>query len=96
MWKNTVCIITGAALRRDMTRVIQSFSVPDGSVAHAKLKQWKENNANISAIIQMLIEEEQTEAQVQALKKKIMHLKQLTKDGKRMNKQQWDEIFWAW
>lgn len=79
-----------------MTRIVQSFSVPDGSVAHAKLKQWKEMDANISAIIQMLIEEEQTEAQVQAMMKKIMRLKELTKDGKRMNKQQWDEIFWAW
>lgn len=94
--ENTVCIITGGAFRRDMTRIVQSFSVPDGSVAHAKLKQWKEMDANISAIIQMLIEEEQTEAQVQAMMKKIMRLKELTKDGKRMNKQQWDEIFWAW
>ena len=79
-----------------MTRIIQSFSVPDGSVAHAKLKQWKEEGANISAIIQMMIEGEDHTAVIRARDLKILKLKDLTNDGKRLTKQQHDEIFFAW
>ena len=39
-----------------MTRVVQSFSVPDESEAHDVLKAWKSEGANISSKIQMLIE----------------------------------------
>jgi YrbI family 3-deoxy-D-manno-octulosonate 8-phosphate phosphatase len=39
-----------------VTRIIQSFSVPDGSPAHLSLKRWKAEGANISARLQMLIE----------------------------------------
>ena len=39
-----------------MTRIIQSFSIPDGSTAHHRLSEWKREGANISAIIQMLLE----------------------------------------
>ena len=39
-----------------MTRIIQSISVPDGSIAHQRLKQWREEGANVSANIQMLLE----------------------------------------
>jgi len=79
-----------------MTRIVQSFSVPDGSVAHAKLKEWKEDGANISAIIQLLIEEENTQAHLNAMKKKIMRLRDLTKNGSRMTKEEWENEFWAW
>lgn len=79
-----------------MTRVVQSFSVPDGSVAHAKLKEWKEQGSNVSTIIQMLIEEENTQAHLDAMKKKIMRLRDLTKNGSRMTKQQWEHEFWMW
>jgi len=41
-----------------MTRIIQSFSVPDGSTAHHRLSEWKKEGANISANIQMLLESE--------------------------------------
>ena len=79
-----------------MTRVVQSFSVPDGSVAHAKLKQWKEEGSNVSTIIQMLIEGENTQAHLKAMQNKIRRLRDLTKDGKRMSKEEWEQIFWAW
>lgn len=79
-----------------MTRVVQSFSVPDGSVAHAKLKEWKAQGSNVSTIIQMLIEEENTQAHLDAMKRKIRHLRDLTKNGSRMTKQQWEEEFWMW
>ena len=91
-----MCIITGGAFGTDMTRVVQSFSVPDGSVAHAKLKEWKAQGSNVSTIIQMLIEEENTQAHLDAMKKKIMRLRDLTKNGSRMTKQQWEEEFWMW
>ena len=42
-----------------MTRIVQSFSVPDGSAAHLRLNEWKRDGANISAMIQMLIESEE-------------------------------------
>ena len=79
-----------------MTRVIQSFSVPDGSVAHAKLKQWKEDGANISAIIQMLIEGEDHTAIIRARDKKILQLRDLTDNGNSLTKQEHDDIFFAW
>ena len=79
-----------------MTRIIQSFSVPDGSVAHAKLKQWKEDGANISAVIQMLIEGEDHTAIIRARAKKILKLRDMTNDGKRLTKQEHDDIFFAW
>lgn len=79
-----------------MTRVVQSFSVPDGSIAHAKLKEWKAQGSNVSTIIQMLIEEENTQAHLDALKRKIMHLAESTKNGRRMTKQEWEREFWMW
>jgi len=39
-----------------MTRIVQSFSVPDGSSAHHLLNEWKSEGTNISANLQMLIE----------------------------------------
>ncbi len=39
-----------------MTRIVQSFSVPDGSSAHHLLNEWKSEGFNISAKIQKLIE----------------------------------------
>ena len=65
-------------------------------MAHAKLKEWKEDGANISAIIQLLIEEENTQAHLNAMKKKIMRLRDLTKNGSRMTKEEWENEFWAW
>lgn len=43
-----------------MPRVVQSFSVPDGSLAHHRLKAWKAEGANISARLQMLIEDSES------------------------------------
>lgn len=79
-----------------MTRVVQSFSVPDGSIAHAKLKEWKAQGSNVSTIIQLLIEEENTQAHLDAMKKKIIRLRDITKNGARMNKQEWEHEFWMW
>lgn len=39
-----------------MPRVVQSFSLPDGSEAHELLKEWNSQGINISTRIQMLIE----------------------------------------
>ena len=39
-----------------MTRVVQSFSIPDGSKAHQILIDWKSEGHNISANLQLLIE----------------------------------------
>lgn len=78
-----------------MTRIVQSFSVPDGSVAHAKLKQWKQDGSNISSIIQMLLEVDELThvTHVRSLRKKILRLKELTKDGKRFTLEQWHDEF---
>ena len=79
-----------------MTRIIQSFSVPDGSVAHAKLKQWKEDGANISAIIQMLIEQDGADVDhLQALQKKIRHLAELT-NNRMKTREEWELNFMMW
>ena len=79
-----------------MTRIIQSFSVPDGSVAHAKLKQWKEDGANISAVIQMLIEQDGADMDhLERLKKKIRKIKDLT-NHRQMTKEEWDREFMMW
>ena len=79
-----------------MTRIIQSFSVPDGSIAHAKLKQWKEEGSNISAIIQMLIEQSGVDMDhLEALKRKVRDLSQLT-NNRQMTKDEWDTHFMMW
>ena len=79
-----------------MTRVIQSFSVPDGSIAHAKLKQWKEEGSNISAIIQMLIEQSGADMDhLEALKRKVRDLSRLT-NNRQMTKDEWDTHFMMW
>ena len=79
-----------------MTRVVQSFSVPDGSIAHAKLKQWQEDGSNISAIMQMLIEENGADVlHLEALKKKVRHLAKLT-NNRQMTKDEWDTHFMMW
>ena len=79
-----------------MTRIIQSFSVPDGSIAHAKLKQWKEEGSNISAIIQMLIEQSGADMDhLEALKRKVRDLAQLT-NNRTMTKDEWDTHFMMW
>jgi hypothetical protein len=99
--KKSECIITGGAFAGVMTRIIQSFSVPDGSVAHAKLKEWKDNGVNISAVIQMLLEEDGGKVDhIENLKQKIRRLKELTKNtGSRstpMTQEQWDIEFGMW
>ena len=79
-----------------MTRIIQSFSVPDGSIAHAKLKQWKGEGSNISAIIQMLIEQSGADMDhLEALKRKVRDLAQLT-NNRQMTKDEWDTHFMMW
>lgn len=52
-----------------MTRVVQSFSVPDGSIAHAILKEWKLEGINVSTRIQMIIEESLQTGVIKSLKK---------------------------
>ena len=101
LYRNSDCINTQYAFPRAMTRIIQSFSVPDGSVAHAKLKQWKEDGVNISAVIQMLLEEEGGKVEhIEALKNKIRRLKELTKHtGSRhtsLTREQWELEFGMW
>ncbi len=92
----TVCIITQGAFRSTMTRIIQSFSVPDGSIAHARMKAWKESGVNISAIIQALIEEDGAVfTHLEALKTKIRHLRDLTMN-RQMTRDEWDEAFMMW
>ena len=79
-----------------MTRIIQSFSVPDGSIAHAKLKQWKEEGSNISAIIQMLIEQDGVDIDhLEALKRKVRDLSRLT-NNRQMTKDEWETHFMMW
>tara|TARA_B100001250_G_C19797352_1_gene789406 strand:+ start:1301 stop:2023 length:723 start_codon:yes stop_codon:yes gene_type:complete len=50
---------------KGVTRVVQSFSVPDGSEAHGTLKAWKSEGANISSKIQMLIEGVSEESEIE-------------------------------
>ena len=79
-----------------MTRIIQSFSVPDGSVAHAKLKQWKDEGVNISAVVQMLIEQDGADMDhLERLKNKIRKLKDLT-NHRKMTEEEWSREFMMW
>ncbi len=79
-----------------MGRVIYTISVPEHSVADSKLKAWREENINVSAIICMLIEEQgRFVDMVEARNKKILRLKELTNE-RRMSKEEWDECFGMW
>ena len=79
-----------------MGRVIYTISVPEHSVADSKLKAWRGENINISAILCMLIEESQDIVMHNnALKQKILRLKELTND-RRMTKEEWDLCFGMW
>ncbi len=53
------------AVGKSVTRVVQSFSVPDGSEAHEALKAWKSEGKNISSKIQMLIEGVTEESEIE-------------------------------
>ena len=79
-----------------MGRIIYTISVPEHSVADSKLKAWKEENINVSAIICMLIEDiGEVVEHHNALKRKILHLKEITND-RRMTKEEWDQCFGMW
>ncbi|GAG93826.1 unnamed protein product [marine sediment metagenome] len=79
-----------------MGRVIYTISVPEHSVADSKLKAWRDENINISAILCMLIEEsEDIVMHNNALKQKILRLKELTND-RRMTVDEWNECFGMW
>ena len=79
-----------------MGRVIYTISVPEHSVADSKLKAWRQENINISAILCMLIEESQDIVMHNnALKQKILRLKELTND-RRMTVDEWNECFGMW
>ena len=84
-------------LARVMGRIIYTISVPEHSVADSKLKQWRHEGANISALVCLLIEEEgSTVDHLEAMKKKIQHLKELTDGGRAMEKDDWEIHFGMW
>lgn len=79
-----------------MGRVIYTISVPEHSVADSKLKAWREENINVSAIVCMMIEDAgDIVTHHNALKQKILRLKKLT-NGRRMTREEWDECFGMW
>ena len=79
-----------------MGRVIYTISVPEHSVADSKLKAWREDNVNVSAIVCMLIEDsQQIVMHNNALQQKILRLKELTND-RRMTQEEWNECFGMW
>ena len=79
-----------------MGRIVYTFSVPEHSVADSKLKQWRDENVNISAMICMLIEDESTLVDHNnSLKKKILRLKELT-NNRRMAIEEWEKEFMMW
>ena len=79
-----------------MGRVIYTISVPEHSVADSKLKAWREDNVNVSAIVCMLIEgSQQIVMHNNALQQKILRLKELTND-RRMTQEEWHECFGMW
>ena len=76
-----------------MGRVIYTISVPEHSIADSKLKAWREENINVSAIVCMLIEDsESIVMHNNALQQKILRLKELTND-RRMTVDEWNECF---
>jgi hypothetical protein len=79
-----------------MGRIVYSFSVPEHSVADQKLKAWKVMESNISAMLCMLIENEgDLSAHNEALKRKILRLKDLT-NARKMTLHEWNEEFMMW
>ena len=79
-----------------MGRIVYTFSVAEHSVADSKLKQWREEEVNISAMICMLIEDESTLVDHNnSLKKKILRLKDLT-NHRRMTEDEWQQEFMMW
>ena len=79
-----------------MGRVIYTISVPEHSVADSKLKAWRAENVNVSAIVCMLIEDQgRFVDMVEARNKKILRLKELTND-RRMTQEEWNECFGMW
>jgi hypothetical protein len=79
-----------------MGRIVYTFSVPEHSVADSKLKAWRVENINISAILCMLIEDsESIVMHNHALKQKIQTIKELTND-RRMTVDEWNECFGMW
>jgi hypothetical protein len=80
-----------------MGRIIYTISVPEHSVADSKLKQWRHDGANISAMVCLLIEEEgATVDHLEAMKRKIVHLKELTDGGRAMEREEWELQFGLW
>jgi hypothetical protein len=79
-----------------MGRIIYTISVPEHSIADAKLKLWKENGTNISASVCMLIERGGVEVdRLEQLKRKIRTLKTMT-DDKKLTKEEWELQFGLW
>ncbi len=79
-----------------MGRVIYTISVPEHSVADSKLKAWREENINVSAIVCMLIEDQgRLVEHHNALKQKILRIKELT-NAREMTREEWDECFGMW
>jgi len=79
-----------------MGRIVYSFSVAEHGLADQKLKAWKVMEANISAMISMLIENEgDLTAHIENLQKKILRLKDLT-NARKMTLEEWEREFMLW
>lgn len=79
-----------------MGRIIYTISVPEHSIADAKLKLWKENGTNISASVCMLIERDGVNVdRLEQLKRKIVSLKALT-NARKMTSDEWELHFGLW
>lgn len=79
-----------------MGRLVYSFSVAEHGLADQKIKAWKVMDTNISAMICMLIENEgDLSAHNEALKRKILRLKDLT-NARKMTIDEWEEEFMLW
>ena len=65
-------------------------------MADAKLKQWKDEGVNISAVVQMLIEQDGADMDhLERLKSKIRKLKDLT-NHRTMTREEWEREFMLW
>ena len=69
-----------------MGRLVYSFSVEEGSIAHRRIEQWKASKDNFSAFIVDLIEDTRA-MHVKALQKKVKYIRWALENKAKWNGQ---------
>ena len=69
-----------------MGRLVYSFSVEEGSIAHRRIEQWKASKDNFSAFIVDLIEDTRA-LHIKALQKKVKYIRWALENKAKWNGQ---------